>query len=343
MINTVDPQAVAPTRTGRASVSRHSSRPTGRITAQTRSSHAKPFVLPDDIQKTTDDSPAAASSSARYGAPSALGRYLNEACNEPLLTVQDEIELAARIKDGDEAARERMIKANLRFVVKIARDYEGMGLPLLDLISEGNIGLMRAVDKFDPAKGGKLSTYSSWWIKQQMRRAITNQSKTIRLPTHAVEKVCELRKISARIQQEHGREASVEELSEETGYSRKKIAAMLESSVRPTSLDSRIGDETTSERSELIADENAENPLTVLATKNSVGIIKRLLKHLSERETKILTLRFGLNGDEPLTLSEIGSKMGVTRERIRQLQNQALTRLRSSLAELDNEPAADAA
>jgi len=228
-------------------------------------------------------------------------------------------------------------------VVKIARDYEGMGLPLLDLISEGNIGLMRAVDKFDPSKGGKLSTYGSWWIKQQMRRAITNQSKTIRLPTHAVEKVWKLRKISARVQQEEGREASVEELSEETGYSRKKIAAMLETSVRPTSLDCKIGDETSSERSELIADENAENPLAVLATKNSVGIISKLFKHLTDRETKILTRRFGLDGGEPLTLSEIGAELGVTRERIRQLQNQALTRLRTFLAELDNEPLAEGA
>jgi len=291
---------------------------------------ARPFVL-------TDEAPSNDVAPPRESGATNLRRYLNEACEEDLLTVDEEIELAARIRSGDEAARERMIKANLRLVVKIARDYEGLGLPLMDLISEGNIGLMRAVDKFDPAKGGKLSTYSSWWIKQQMRRAITNQSKTIRLPTHAVEKAWELRKISARIQQEEGREATVEELSDETGYSRKKIAAIMDTSARPSSLDARIGDDTSSERSELIADENAQNPATVLATKQSVGIIQKLLKHLPSRETKILNRRFGLDGDEPLTLTEIGQELGVTRERIRQLQNQALTRLRDFMDQLDNQ------
>ncbi len=323
-----------------------SRRPGSRFIAYQESAKplARPFFLLDDVeQKKSSPEKSGFANVDRSAGQSNLRLYLNEACQEPLLTVQDEIELAARIKDGDETARERMIKANLRFVVKIARDYEGMGLPLLDLISEGNIGLMRAVDKFDPAKGGKLSTYSSWWIKQQMRRAITNQAKTIRLPAHAVEKVWQLRNISDRIQQEEGREATVEELSEETGYSRKKIAAMLETSVRPTSLDAKLGDEATSERSEMIADENADNPLDLLATKNSVGVVRKLLGELSERELKILNLRFGLSGGEPLTLSEIGAEMGVTRERIRQLQNQALERLRSFLARLDNEPAAEAA
>jgi len=268
---------------------------------------------------------------------------VSEACNEPLLTVQEEIDLARRIKAGDEVARERMIKANLRLVLKIAREHEGLGLPLLDLINEGNIGLMRAVDKFDPSKGAKLSTYSSWWIRQQMRRAITNQSKTIRLPAHAVEKVWKLRKISARIRQEAGREAYVDELSDATGLSRKKIAAMLDTSLPPASLDSKIGDDSSTERSSLIADENAQNPLDTLMKNDSIKVVRRLFTRLSDREIQILTRRFGLNGEEPQTLSEIAVTMGVTRERIRQLQNQALNRLRSLVAELDNEPLAQPA
>lgn len=343
MLNTIEPTAVSPrsNRHSSSSPSKYVSRRKSSL-GDSQKSLSSPFVLAEDIEKRSVEAKPDAPSTARFGGQSNLQLYLNEACQEPLLTIQDEIDLAARIKNGDEAARERMIKANLRFVVKIARDYEGMGLPLLDLISEGNIGLMRAVDKFDPSKGGKLSTYGSWWIKQQMRRAITNQSKTIRLPAHALGKVWQLRKISARIQQTEGREASVEELAQETGYSRKKIAAMLETSVRPTSIDARIGDESSSERSELIADDNAENPLTVLATKNSVSVIQKLFKHLSTREIKILSRRFGLDGEEPRTLSEIGAELGVTRERIRQLQNQALAQLRGFLSELDNEPLAEA-
>lgn len=273
----------------------------------------------------------------QYTGDSALRLYLSEACEEPLLTVKEEIQLAGRIQAGDEAARERMIRANLRLVVKIAREYENLGLPLLDLINEGNIGLMRAVDKFDPTKGAKLSTYGSWWIKQQMRRAVSNQSKTIRLPIHAMQKVWQLRRIAARYQEEKGREPSVEELSNETGYSRKKIAAMQATSVQPTSLDARLGDEGSSERSELIADTNAQNPLTVLATKNSVAVVQGLLGKLPPREQTILERRFGLDGGEGLTLSEIGAEMGVTRERIRQLQNEALKRLRELMAKLDHE------
>jgi RNA polymerase primary sigma factor len=271
-----------------------------------------------------------------YTGDSSLRLYLREACEEPLLTIEEETQLAARIQAGDEAARERMIRANLRLVVKIAREYENLGLPLLDLINEGNIGLMRAVDKFDPTKGAKLSTYGSWWIKQQMRRAVTNQSKTIRLPIHAMEKVWQLRRITARYQEEKGREPSVEELSKETGYSRKKIAAMLATSVQPTSLDARLGDEGSSERSELIPDANAEDPLTALVTKNSVRVVQGLLSKLPARELTILQRRFGLDGGEGLTLSEIGAELGVTRERIRQLQNEALTRLRALMAKLDH-------
>ncbi len=351
MINTLEPIGTLPRKTRRNRQMVAGSRNRTSPTATNRLiDESVPFVLADELRASEptdaerpDRSLVPAPKRDRYTGDSALRLYLQEACEEPLLTVAEEGELAVLIQQGDEAARERMIKANLRLVVKIAREYENLGLPLLDLINEGNIGLMRAVDKFDPTKGAKLSTYGSWWIKQQMRRAITNQAKTIRLPTHAVEKVWQLRKIIARYQETEGRDPSTEELADETGYNRKKIAAMLETSVRPTSLDARIGDESSSERSELIADANAENPLTVLATKNSVGVIRKLLAKLPTRELTILQRRFGLDDGDELTLSEIGAEMGVTRERIRQLQNTALARLRGLMADLDNEPVTEPA
>jgi RNA polymerase primary sigma factor len=292
-----------------------------------------PFVMVDDPLPKFETS---APSTPRDERESLLRLYLREACSEPLLTVEEEVELAALIQAGDDAARERMIKANLRLVVKIARHYEGLGLPLLDLINEGNIGLMRAVDKFDPSKGGKLSTYASLWIKQQMRRAITNQSKTIRLPMHAVEKVWRLRDVIARHKEQHGFEPSVEHLAKETGYGKRKIAAMLESSARPASLDARIGDDDSAERSQLVPDDQADNPFNVLEQKQSIGFMQRLIGSLPERELEILRLRFGLGGEDPLTLSEIGDVMGVTRERIRQLQNGALARMRELMEQVDS-------
>jgi RNA polymerase primary sigma factor len=322
-ISTSASRSVTPVSSRRRNSSLGSSaKPAGRV----------PFVVVDEPSPAF---PNPDQKAARAERESLLRLYMREACQEPLLTVEDEIELAARIHAGDEEARERMIKANLRLVVKIAREYDGLGLPLLDLINEGNIGLMRAVDKFDPAKGGKLSTYASLWIKQQIRRAITNQAKTIRLPMHAVEKVWHLREVIARFKEKHGCEPSVDYLSQETGYGKRKIAALLESSVRPASLDAKIGDEGSSERSELVPDDHAENPFEVLEQKQSIGLMKRVIGHLPERELKILMMRFGLTGDEPLTLSEIGEVMGVTRERIRQLQNGALARLRELMDQMD--------
>ena len=172
-----------------------------------------------------------------YDGDTAIKLYLREIGQVKLLTPQEEIELAARIKKGDKKAREQMIKANLRLVVKIARDYEGIGLPLLDLISEGNIGLMKAVERFDPAKGGKLSTYGSWWIKQSIKRALANQSKTIRLPVHLVDKISKMRRTAMRLQEELGREPTDEELGEELGITASRVAQMRMAAIRPASLD----------------------------------------------------------------------------------------------------------
>lgn len=256
---------------------------------------------------------------------------MREISKTPLLTTEEEVDLAARIKRGDKEARTLMIKANLRLVVKIAQDYSNYGLPLQDLISEGNIGLMKAVERFDPAKGGKLSTYGSWWIKQSIKRALANQSKTIRLPVHMVDKIAKLRRISRMLTEAIGREPTDEELCEETGISPKKLTMLKRAAQRPTSLDAPVGDDESSSYSEIIGDERAVNPLDALSDKNMRGELEDLLEVLNERESKIIDARFGLGGKTPMTLEEVGREFGVTRERIRQLQNIALDKMRKNL------------
>lgn len=273
---------------------------------------------------------------SNYDSDSSLRVYMREISKTPLLTPAEEVELAERIKNGDKAARTHMIKANLRLVVKIAQDYSGYGLPLSDLISEGNIGLMKAVERFDPNKGGKLSTYGSWWIKQSIKRALANQSKTIRLPVHMVDKIARMRRISSMLAESLGREPTDEELGEELGLPARKLAMLKRASQRPTSLDEPFGDEDSGSYSEVIGDEKAVSPFDALADKNMHGHLDDLLEVLDERESKIIDARFGLNGRTPMTLEEVGREFGVTRERIRQLQNVALEKMRRSLSKKEN-------
>jgi RNA polymerase primary sigma factor len=240
--------------------------------------------------------------------------------------------LAAHIKKGDREARALMIKANLRLVVKIAHDYANLGLPLLDLVSEGNIGLMKAVERFDPAKGGKLSTYAAWWIKQSMKRALVNQSKTIRLPVNLVVKISKMRRVSLQMSEELGREPTDDELAEEIGISSGKVSQLKTTSIRPASLDAPISDDDATEFGEIVGDEDAQTPFELLRDKNLRDEVSDLLKVLDDRERKIIFQRFGLDGDKPKTLEEVGKKFGVTRERIRQLQNIALAKLRRALS-----------
>lgn len=268
---------------------------------------------------------------SRYDSDSSLRVYLREISKTELLSVQEEIDLAAKIKRGDRKARSHMIQANLRLVVKIAQDYSNYGLPLADLISEGNIGLMKAVERFDPEKGGKLSTYAAWWIKQSIKRALANQSKTIRLPVHMVDKIAKLRRITSMLTEAYGREPSDEELSEETGIPMKKLSLLKRASQRPTSLDAPVGEDDTSSYAEVIGDDRAVNPFDALSDKNMHGELDDLLEVLDDRESKIIDARFGLNGKTPMTLEEVGREFGVTRERIRQLQNIALDKMRRSL------------
>ena len=261
----------------------------------------------------------------------ALGAYLKEIGEIPLLTRADEVRLGKRIKKGDRAAREQMIRANLRLVVKIAHDYSGLGLPLLDLISEGNIGLMKGVERFDPNRGTKFSTYGAWWIKQAVRRALANQSKTIRLPVHLVDKLAKMRRIAMQLSDELGREPTDEELAKEIGVTAQRVAQLRRISMRPASLNAMVGDEADAELGDLIADETAVMPGRELESRNLIKELRSVLHVLDARERAILSLRFPLSDETPPTLEQIGKKFKVTRERIRQIQNVALKKLRTAL------------
>jgi len=254
--------------------------------------------------------------------------YLKEIGQTSLITPKEEVALAKRIKAGDEAARELMIKANLRLVVKIAREYEDYGVPLLDLINEGNMGLMKAVERFDPTKGAKLSTYAAWWIKQAIRRALSNQSKTIRLPVHVGDKLLHIRRAAARLEDELGREATDEELAAEMDMDPVRLAALRTAAIPPSSLDAPVGDGDGKRFDEFVGDDKADSPYAQLAEKTTNDMLLQLLGSLPEREQTILRYRFGLDGEGERTLEQVGEKFGVTRERIRQIQNLALEKLR---------------
>ncbi|HLX96676.1 MAG TPA: sigma-70 family RNA polymerase sigma factor, partial [Verrucomicrobiae bacterium] len=264
-----------------------------------------------------------------------LQLYLREIGQVKLLTPAEEIVLAKRIRRGDQRAREQMIKANLRLVVKIAHDYEGMGLPLLDLINEGNIGLMKGVERFDPRKGAKLSTYASWWIKQSIKRALANQSKTIRLPVHVVDKVAHIRRAEVKLRETFDREPTDEELAHELDLDPRRIRQYRQASRAPVSLDAPIGDDASERVSEIVADPNAAAPFDRLVQETDTELVREVLGTLDQRESKILALRFGLKDGEERTLEEVGAELGVTRERIRQIQEQALKKLREKMEERD--------
>ena len=264
--------------------------------------------------------------------------YFREIGHFDRISPEEEIRLAKRVQRGDDEARQRMIHANLRLVVKIALDYEGLGLPLSDLINEGNIGLMKAVERFDPAKGGKLSTYSSWWIKQGIKRALANQGKTIRLPVHLVEKIARMRRERLRLLDDLGREPTDDELGQALGLSPRKVSLMRRVSKRPSSLDAPLSAESITELGELVPDEAATIPDRELIDNNMSSLLHALIRLLPDREVEILTRRFGLDGDETATLEEIGQQFGVTRERVRQLQNAALAKLRQKIDELEKAP-----
>jgi RNA polymerase primary sigma factor len=261
----------------------------------------------------------------------AIKAYLREIGRTPLLTPQQENELARKIQNGDRKARELMISSNLRLVVTIARDYVDYGLPLLDLISEGNIGLMKAVERFDLSKRAKLSTYAVWWIRQCIKRAISNQSKIVRLPVHLGDKMSKLRRVALRMSEELGREPTDDELSVEIGIASEKVSDLRSAGIRPASLDAPISDDSSTEFGESVPDEETRTPFEVLRDKDLRNKVEGLLQELDDREKKIISQRFGFGGGERKTLQYIGNRLGVSRERIRQLENVALEKLRHAL------------
>ncbi len=287
----------------------------------------------DDVPSFLEKPDAAPADVIPHGERSNLQLYLQEIGKTPLLTIEEEIQLAKRIRRGDKAARDHMIQANLRLVVKIAMDYKDFGLPLLDLISEGNIGLIKAVERFDPRKGGKLSTYAAWWIKQSIKRALANQSKTIRLPVHLVDKISKMRRTAMKLTEELGREPTDEELARELQIPTSKVAHLKSVSVRPASLDAPVGEESDSSTfGEIVGDENAVSPFESLRERNLNSDLHAMVESLDERESEIIKLRFGLDGRDELTLEEVGRKFKVTRERIRQLEYLAITKMRKAIA-----------
>jgi RNA polymerase primary sigma factor len=264
---------------------------------------------------------------------SAMKVYLREIGRIPLVTPQQEIELAAKIKNGDHKARALMISSNLRLVVTIAQDYANLGLPLPDVISEGNIGLMTAVDRFDPAKGAKLSTYAAWWIRQSIKRALSNQGKTVRVPVHLGDKISKMRRVALQMSEELGREPTDDELGEEIGIASGKVSQLKTASIRPASLDAPISDDDSTEFGESIGDEETRTPFELLRDKDLHNEVGGLFEVLDDREKKIISQRFGFDGGKRKTLEEIGRKLRVSRERIRQLENIALSKLRRALSQ----------
>ena len=255
-----------------------------------------------------------------------------------LLTRQEEIELAARIKQGDGEARDQMIKANLRLVVKIARGYEGFGMPLLDLISEGNIGLVKAVERFDPSKGGKLSYYSAWWIKHAIIQALANQSKATCVPMHIMDQLGKVRRVSLRFQEELGREPTDEELAVELGTTASQVAQRRMAVVHPVSLDAEADGDGSRSYAEVIADEKVEMPYQRLETETVKAMVWEMMGTLTAREQAVLYSRFGLNGHDPKNLEEVGKELNISDERVRQIQNMAFTKLRRRIKKLEHGP-----
>ena len=260
-----------------------------------------------------------------------LNKYLAEIGRIPLLNAEQEFALATQVRTGDKAARDQMIRSNLRLVVTIAQDYLNFGLPLSDLISEGTIGLTKAVERFDPSRGAKLSTYAAWWIKQSVKLALSNQVKTIRLPVHLLEKISKVRRVAVTMAYDLGREPTDSELAEAIGMQLERVSELRNGSVRPMSLDAVVTEEDTVEFGEMIADEEAQTSYEWLRDQDLQVQLKTALLILDNREKKIVLERFGLNGGQPKTLEQVGQTIGVTRERIRQLQARALSKLRRAL------------
>jgi RNA polymerase primary sigma factor len=258
-----------------------------------------------------------------------LQLFLKDIGKVRLLTAQEEVDLAKRIERGDLDAKQKMVESNLRLVVSIAKNYRNQGLPFLDLIQEGTLGLVRAAEKFDYRKGFKFSTYATWWIRQAIARALADKARTIRIPVHVVEKLNKIGRAERKLVTELGREPSPEEIAEHTGIEPEEVESIKRSAQAPVSLEKPVGDEEESEFGQFIADERAESPYERAAEILTKEALREALENLSYRERRVLELRYGLGGEHPRTLDEVGRTFNVTRERIRQIENQSLKKLQS--------------
>ena len=254
--------------------------------------------------------------------------YLKDIGKVPLLSADDEIELARKMMDGDESAKRELSVANLRLVVSIAKRYVGRGMQFLDLIQEGNLGLMKAVEKFDYQKGFKFSTYATWWIRQAITRAIADQARTIRIPVHMVETINKVVRVQRLLLQQYGREPTPEEIAKEMGIPEQRVVEIQKISQDPVSLETPIGEEEDSHLGDFIEDEQALAPTDVVASNLLKEQLLEILDTLTPREEKVLRLRYGLDDGKPRTLEEVGKEFNVTRERIRQIEAKALRKLR---------------
>jgi RNA polymerase primary sigma factor len=259
----------------------------------------------------------------------ALQLFLKDIGKVPLLTAAQEVELAKRIERGDHAAKQAMVEANLRLVVSIAKRYRNQGLPFLDLIQEGTIGLVRAAEKFDYRKGFKFSTYATWWIRQAVARAIADKGRTIRMPVHVVEKLNRILRSERKLRAELGREPLTEEIARDVEMTVDEVDQIRRSAQIPVSLEKPVGDDDESEFGHFLADESAPLPDELAETTLQREALRGILEHLSERERMVLELRYGLDGQQPRTLDEVGRAFNVTRERIRQIEHQGLKKLRA--------------
>jgi len=258
-----------------------------------------------------------------------LQLFLKEIGRVPLLTAAQEVELAKRIERGDDAAKRHMVEANLRLVVSIAKRYRNQGLPFLDLIQEGTIGLVRAAEKFDYRRGFKFSTYATWWIRQAVARALADKARTIRMPVHVVEKLNRITRAERKLRTEYHRDPTPEEIATELGLEVDEVTAILRSAQTPISLEKPVGDDEESEFGHFLQDDSAPAPDEAADLAMRKESLRRILESLSYRERRVLELRYGLDGQHPRTLDEVGRAFNVTRERIRQIENQCLKKLRA--------------
>ena len=257
--------------------------------------------------------------------------YLKEISKIPLLSYEEEKALAQRIAAGDNEAVDEMVKHNLRLVVSVAKKYKGCGLSLLDLIQEGNVGLIESAKKFDLSKGYRFSTYATWWIRQKIGRALSDQSRNIRIPAHVAELVSKIKRLSGPMTQELGRTPTEQELADKLGVEVDKVKVALDMSQAISSLDVPVGEDDDATVGDLQADHSAENPFNNLIREANKDIINSVFDTLGEREANVLRLRFGIGTDHPYTLAEVGDVMGVTRERIRQIETKALRKMRNPM------------